>query len=111
MSATMTAADVLREARRLIQEKGWARMAWAKDKKKRHVHYMSGKASCFCATGALYRVTRGEIVLRFQAEEFLRRAIRLKTTCLAEWNDERGRTKTQVLRAFARAIALAEKQP
>lgn len=89
----MSAADKLREARKLIK-RGWCQNHYAKN----------GKC---CIRGALDVVGgggNGTTLAKLMGE-----AIGDHQLCM--WNDAAGRTKAEVLAAFDRAIALAEQQP
>lgn len=101
----MTPAEVLRKARSLVM-KGWIRYNFAADAKGNGVAVDSARACKFCARGAIYRAG-GEV---FGVEERLViRAARIrKYAGLGRWNDAKLRSKRDVLRAFDRAIALAE---
>lgn len=104
MTAPQKPSDILREAKRLIK-KGWTRGAWARIGKDA-THSSDPAATCFCASGALFRVSAGD--LRRVASDYLRRGARLRTSEIPKWNDAPGRKKSQVLAAFDKAIQLAE---
>ena len=101
-----TPAEILREAKRLIEEKGWCQGADAIDRRGRPVLARSGDAASFCIAGALFAASFAEHGEE-QAIKLFRHCIP-ETLSLAQWNDEPLRTPEQVLAAFDRAIALAE---
>ena len=53
----MKPSEVLREAAKLIQEKGWTQRVYARDDLGRRVHPNDPDACQFCAAGAIGRVT------------------------------------------------------
>lgn len=93
----MTPVEVLRGARTLIESpERWAH---------RPSEMMSGRMCCLIA---ICRAAGGELTdAELQAETLFRGAIRKPQ--IGRWNDWPRRTHTQVLAAFDRAIALAEK--
>lgn len=97
----------LMRARDLIR-KGWTQGSAARDKEGRAVFCNDPKAVCFCALGALGRATlRNSVKTRFKCNGALHDAT--CTSGLANWNDDPGQTKGNVLRAFTKAIRLAGK--
>lgn len=104
----MTPAEVLRKARARI-ERGWCRESFARDKGNRTIAPWRAEARRFCARGAMMVNGWSDDSVDRKTEGFLAEATgagsRLGIEC---WNDDPKRTKAQVLRAFDRAIVLAE---
>ena len=100
MGDAVSAADKLREARKLI-ERGWCQHHYAEDAAGNIAEVGDDAAVAWCAAGALWKAGTGiyEVGL-------MKRAI---GGCATDaWNDAPGRTQAEVLAAFDRAIALAE---
>lgn len=105
----MTAVEVLREARRLIQERGWVQGMF------------SGAGGAICAVGALNFASAGIVAypardsaeehLNRCAKEYLRQVLPEDSITVEHWNDTPGRTVAEVLAYFDAAIARAEAQP
>jgi hypothetical protein len=101
-------ANKLREARALIEERGWAQGEYLND------------GDCLCVSGAISMATvgypdEGDGETDEQDAEFRRiiAALGKAIGCqhsyeIARWNDEPERTQAEVLAAFGKAIALAE---
>ncbi len=92
-------------ARTLIDVEGWCQNSCASDGNG-PVNLGSDEAKCFCAFGAMYRVTDGRKPF-YNAEAAMEQTI---GACVPSWNDAPGRTKAQVLKAFDKAIARLEKE-
>lgn len=106
----MTVVDVLRRARDLLLTKGWTQGAFARNKYGRSITALSRDAVCYCAYGAIDRASRrGKGDLAEASCDLLRRAARFRSST-SKWNDRRGRTKREVLRAFAKAIRIGERE-
>lgn len=99
-------ADKLREARALI-ERGWTQGWFARTAAGNDCWYSAKEASCWCVTGALFRVAISVREESRLAGTFL--AAIDTTDGIAGWNDVPDRTQAEVLAAFDRAIELAEK--
>lgn len=97
-------ADNLRRARALI-ESGWTQKEYARGKSGRGVNELGNAPVCFCALGAIRRVTRREWDNTEEAKA-LRAAILGRD--IIDWNDAPRRTQADVLAAFDKAIELAE---
>lgn len=94
----MTAAEVLRRARALLETRGWTQ------------HTYEGCTGRLCSVGALNRAVDDRLTLeRLHAEWFLERQLGPNGDLL-EWNDATDRTAVQVLMAFDIAVALAESE-
>lgn len=89
---TSATGDRLREAARLIRDKGWCQGVYRDD------------AGRHCAVGALCEAT-GDGGLDL-ARSYLWQ--RIRTTSIADWNDRPGRTEQDVIAAFESAAALAD---
>ena len=92
----------LNEGRKRI-EKGWTRRTYARDAKSRRVSPEAPGATKWCVVGSCYANTR--------SIAYSRRALYTKFSkdTLTDWNDQKGRTKDQVLKLYDFAIELAEK--
>lgn len=100
-----TAREVLMEARRLIDEKGWTQNTFARDKSGEPVVPDAYCAVCFCSTGAIARAAQDDdLLVRMEARRRLRAVI---DSSIPDWNDNPERTKDQVLAAFDQAIERA----
>lgn len=98
----MTTRQVLQKARAILITKGWIQ------------HRLKSDYG-FCALGAIQEATRsgrfkkplGILDARMKAKTQLRKIISRGTHIsgysIDQWNDEDGRTKEQILRAFAKA--------
>jgi hypothetical protein len=98
-------ADVLREARALVQ-RGWTQRWFAKDAIGRRCHSDNPLAACWCASGALGRASGLNSVVYSKAIAALNAVV--GDVGIAAWNDEPDRTQDEVLAAFSRAIERAE---
>jgi hypothetical protein len=99
-------ADTLRAAKKLIKPVGrWNKGSMARTAK--HGGFLcsalSSDATCWCAEGAIVAVTRA---FDHPAFDVLRQSI---GGAIAQFNDARSTTHADVLAAFDRAIALAER--
>ena len=102
----LTISEILKKARKLV-EKGWTQGAYAKDGNGRILFFDDKKAVKFCPLGAIGRVT-GSL---YNAEAVGARYAVIDSIeggmlgfDIASWNDDKKRTKRQVLAAFDRAI-------
>lgn len=103
----MKPVTILKRARKLIESPArWIKGACARSENGCIVSTASTLAHSFCAYGALAAVAkiRGDFE---PAEKYLQRATRARH--LMVWNDQSKRTHAQVLAAYDKAIALAEK--
>lgn len=102
MSAPVTVKDVLIAALALVRQ-GWTR---GRSKKRR------GDRACYCATGAV-KATTSSFIAQVHAIHRLRveipgyDALSLTAPHVYEYNDAKGRKKTEVIALFERAIARA----
>ena len=95
----VTRRDVLHRAADLLEEFGWCQGHFAKTVDGRAVSAHSHDAVLFCAVGALAKAARDLSAAAGETNFGL-------DTDLSAWNDERGRTKAEVvsrLRAAAEA--------
>lgn len=103
----MTTADDLRAARNLIERpEAWTKGVVARDTFGSPITPDSSDAVCWCAYGALAKVTRSASPDYDAATAMLRKVVRADT--VSGFNDTH--THAEVLAAFDRAIALAESQ-
>lgn len=96
--------EVLREARRLIAERGWTQGEYARDAAGRACEPVGATPRCYCSIGALIAASQNDGGYA-QAFGALLSAI---GNGVVAWNDEPRRSVEDVLRAFDRAIAAAE---
>ena len=102
----MTTADTLRAARALIEQpERWTQNAYARDDSRQPCSPTDLIATCWCATGAISRVSRWSITNENKAWDTLNF---ITGVSVARFNDSR--THAEVLAAFDRAIEIAEKQ-
>lgn len=108
ITETKSVLDVLRDARGLIA-KGWTQGEFSRDANGDYCPMSDPAAACFCAMGAVYRVTLSEdgipIPIHNDVYALLCDAV---GGSVVDWNDRRGRTQAEVLAVFDRAIAAAE---
>lgn len=107
----MTVAEVLRAARAKITEPGtWCKHMAACDRDGVKVHPREAEATSFCMLGSLQAVATSlySEALTVLAEH-LSGAVPWRTGKISAWNDNPVRTHAEVLAAFDRAIAAAEK--
>lgn len=98
----MTTADTLRAARALIEQpERWTTTYLARNKQGRITGHASEDAVCWCAIGAIYKVTTDD------PSPYLDVLRRITGNDLSGFNDSR--THAEVLDAFDRAIEIAEK--
>ncbi len=105
----MSAVEILREARALIGDKSrWTQGECARDAEGKSVFSSSAKAVCFCAAGALNRVSPDE--LRIDVGERLNRSAEalFGIDDYVEINDTPITGHNDILKVFDKAIAEAE---
>lgn len=104
-TTTIPTVEVLRKARALIEKpEAWVKEHFAVKADGQDTHYADADAVRFCVAGALRRVEDQHGL----AYEILRQAARCFGS-ICEWNDAPERTHAEVLAAFDKAIAIAEK--
>jgi hypothetical protein len=104
-----TELDILQEARRLIDEKGWTQGQAARTRSGKPVEITLDDASCFCTVGALSRACMNLGVPHSghswsRTFTAFRQALPGSPDYIAAWNDAPSRTKDDVLKAFDKAI-------
>ncbi len=100
----MKASEILKKAREvIINPENWTQEAWARDKEGIPVDERSSYAVCFCSMGALTKA--GSIDAGSDEYNYLRAAT--DYIGIAYFNDSS--THPEVIEAFDKAIALAEK--
>lgn len=104
MGRNLKPSTILKKARALIA-KGWCKNHLAVDANGDPRPSESPKAVAWCAVGAIYRAG-GAANARYSARAFLDNAADGDVLVL----NDTSRTRRPVLRAFDRAIALAEKE-
>lgn len=108
MSASV---ERLAKARDLISPPGkWTQNALARDYEGREIKNRRGlgDATCFCLEGALIAA---QCSVEGKEWGLLRKATSNHSKALHRWNDERGRTKAEVIAALDGAIELAKVAP
>ena len=105
------AAEILRKAKELIETKGWCRRDYAVGLDGEAISWSAPEACRFCMAGSLYAAAKtNHSPALSQAFDAIKQSNSIGD--LVIFNDARGRRKPQILKAFDRAIALAEvKQP
>lgn len=88
---------------------GWTQHEYARNSDGLRTNSQDPHATSWCAEGAVMASTKSDL-LRVFALDFLRRGAGIEAGSILFWNDERGRTRRQVLAAFRRAIRLLEVQ-
>lgn len=101
----MTTVEILKKARGLV-EKGWTATVFARDADGLPIHETDRRAVCWCASGALH--ASGSPWGSDARTVFIRA---IGTGEIPDWNDSPGRTQSEVLAAFDKAIALARSAP
>ena len=110
--ATMNeVVDLLNKARKLIETPDrWCQGDFARDEKGESVITVSPEACKWCMIGALEKaadtLSLDSSLAYSDAREFL--SVAVGESILSWWNDIEGRTHTEVLQAFDRAIKLAQ---
>jgi hypothetical protein len=106
------APDVLRAARDLLADAGWCQHAEARDARGHPVYPMAAEACAFSASGAIYRASTFDGTP--ERRQLYERAVALlgeeAKTAPTAWNDSAGRTRTDVVTAFDRALARIQAQ-
>lgn len=101
----MKPSEILKEAREIIGAPNrWTQGCFARAMDGYEIDYTDARAECFCAQGAIYRL-EPPLLAGIDAEEFLMRAVGCK---IPQFNDAPGRTHSEILAAFDKAIILAE---
>lgn len=95
---------VLRDARKLIFEKGWCQGVPARDANGNKVGRYSDEAVCFCVEAATEVASNRDYYAGVFAREALRKVISKRD--IWQWNDHPKRTKEEVLAAFDESINL-----
>lgn len=103
-------AEVLEAAADLCAD-GWTQVTAARDAAGDHVAPYSRRAVCWCAEGAIAAVTRHQwpslALEKEPAWRFLRGELEKE---IYEWNDDRGRTQSEVVSKLREAGAKAREQ-
>lgn len=88
-------ASYLEKAAALIERTGWTQRAYARLANGDNTSWRSPEAVCFCAAGALYRVTLlADYGTQLDAREALKKFL---GTHIGEWNDQSDRTAGEVI--------------
>jgi hypothetical protein len=105
----MKPSEILEKAADLIEPEGcWTQGAFARDLGGDNTTAQDINAACWCAIGAVIRVTEGRPFLGATALRFL--ASTLENACIPEWNDDLRRTQSEVVSAFRKSASLAKEQ-
>jgi len=104
-----TTKEILQAALKLIR-KGWTRGAWARYGNNLPANSVTDPKACkFCSVGAIRRVALADGGTHYDAENALHKAIgSIGINSVITWNDKKGRTKDEVIKAFKTAIASCE---
>lgn len=101
----MKPSEVLAKAADLIEPEGrWTQSAAARDSQGTWVTSRDPRAVCWCAIGALNRAG-DDLVLSSVAAGFVRDLI---GDAVGSWNDTKGRTQAEVVKALRDASELAK---
>lgn len=92
----MTPKEILVEAKRLLEEKGWCQGVFQDEGSR----YCSVEAVCQAMTLPDHETSADEGLIILASV--------IGNTAIDEWNDDPSRTKEEVLTAFDKAIKLAE---
>lgn len=104
----MKPSEILSKAAELIEPEGkWTQGESARNEAGHPVSVQDSGATCFCAYGALMRIT-GKHAVDSAAARFLGEAI--GTSMIAQWNDKRSRRQAYVVRKFRKAAELAKSE-
>ena len=110
MKKTPTVIDVLKRMRTLLR-KGWTQHAAAVTERGRVVPTVSPQAARFCLVGAEMRAAYdlGVYDLKQRTEKLIRRRIRSRSgqDGIADYNDTKGRKKSEILAVVSCAIEKA----
>ena len=99
--STKSPAEVLGAAADLLEKPGaWTQGAFARDRMGRPQVSHDHRAICFCAVGAIYRVsgygpTATEAISRLSSQ--------VRRNSIGEWNDKPNRTQAEVVAALRQA--------
>ena len=110
---TKTTVEVLRDAKTLLETKGWTQGTCARNAREEPVDLVDPDASCFCAIGALWFVDGMDSPAAHAAEMALLRVtfhqkVLEQVRVGPHFNDPEGRTLPEVLAKFDEAIAAEE---
>lgn len=97
----MTAPEVLEAAADLLERPGaWTQGAFARDRKGWPQVSHDCRAICFCAVGAIYRVSGYGPAT---SEAFSHLSSQVRRNNIGEWNDKPNRTQSEVVAALRQA--------
>ena len=106
MTTSTKASDALAKAADLIEPPGaWTQGTFARDAHGEPTTSSGPRATCWCASGAIRRITPGRLDRR-QARDYLDKVVGTITL----FNDALGRTQAEVVAALREASNLAEKE-
>jgi hypothetical protein len=105
---TKTTVEILKDAKALLETKGWTQGAAARNARGWTVGPNDGDAACFCGLGAVWAAcpSINPLIGGSSAETALRATV--PQNLFASFNDEEGRTVEEVLAKFDEAIAAEE---
>lgn len=108
-------SQVLEEAADLLAKPGaWTQGESARDRRGRPAATLGEGAVCFCAIGAINRVTQNTYWLKDTPQaffdDFVEAPERGDLCKAAAWNDAPGRTQPEVVAKLREAAALAKEQ-
>lgn len=107
---TPSIKSILSQAADILETKGWAQNAFARDKDGKPVMPNSDVAVCFCVLGAIQLAEENK---PYSAINALRKYIFKglysnysdEYSCLSKWNDEPGRTREGVISTMRNCAA------
>ena len=108
MKKKSTAIDVLKRMRTLLR-KGWTQHWFAKNAKGSFRWEGDADVVSFCLVGAMNRACRDLGATKQGVALLLRKSLPTRKHGLTEFNDAKGRKKSEVIAVVIRAIEKAEK--
>ena len=104
----MKSSTILKNALTKIK-KGWCKGAGARNKNNKPVEWKSIQATKYCVVGAIFSTKFATYYEQEKAHVCFFSANNIPPNVTATWNDNKKRTKKQVVAAFEKAIKRAEK--
>lgn len=104
---TKSTVEVLRDAKALLETKGWTQRSWARNADGTGISAKSTEATCYCGLGAVAAASSEELQLLF-GSPVTAALDRAAGGLFERFNDSPGRTLPEVLAKFDEAIATEE---
>ena len=116
MTSSLKQSELLTEAKKLLETKGWNQFSLARDKHGQSTFYDDTEACSYCAVGAVWAASKIPNAMHTSTPEYASVAstIQLLQSVIpgnaytSSWNDVPGRTKEEVLTLFDTAIEKAK---